>query len=46
MSFDNFIGITIFCYLLCYVILIVFSGIRDVFPHEKKGIKIDFKQHD
>lgn len=46
MTFDAFVGLWVFSFLLCYAVLVVFNGLRDIFPHEKPGLKIDFKNDD
>lgn len=46
MTFEAFVGLAIFYFVLVYIILIVIPGLVDIFPHENRGIKIDFKNHD
>jgi len=45
-SFESFVGTAIFSFLLAYILIVTFTGIREVFPHDKKGLKIDFKHYD
>lgn len=47
MTFDAFIGLWLFSFLLSYALLIIFNGIREIFPHEPSaGLRIDFKNYD
>jgi len=46
MSFEAFVGLWIFSFLVAYAVLVIFNGVRDIFPHERPGIKIDFRADD
>jgi len=46
MSFEAFVGLWLFSFFLAYCVLIVFNGLREVFPSDYAGIKIDFKNRD
>jgi len=45
MTLDAFIGLWLFSMVLAYAILIALPGLFDLFPHERPGLRIDFK-HD
>jgi len=46
MTFAAFVGQFIFCFLIAYAVLVIFNGLRDIFPQEKTGLKIDFRHDD
>lgn len=46
MTLDAFVGTFIFTFLLVFAINISIRGIIGLFPNDRAGIKIDFKNHD
>lgn len=43
MSFEAFIGLYLFSFLVAYAVIVIFNGLREVFPFDRHGLKIDFK---
>lgn len=46
MTFDAFIGLGIFNFFMAYLLLFILPSLIDLFPHEPKGLRIDFKSYD
>jgi len=46
MNLDDFLSTIFYSFLICYYFSLIFDGLHEIFPHERRGIKVDFKQHD
>jgi len=46
MTFDAFVGLVFFNFLMAWLLLTILPFLADIFPHDPRAIKIDFKQHD
>jgi len=47
MTLGAFIGLFIFTFILAYAVLVIFNGIREIFPQERgSGLRVDFRNYD
>jgi len=46
MTFDAFVGQFIFNFFMAYLLLLILPSLIDLFPHEPRGLRVDFKNND
>jgi len=46
MTLDEFFGYWLIAFLSAYFMLVIFKGLRAIFPAERERIRVDFKHYD